>query len=74
MIIGAENKMEMVEKEQYQHNGKGTAILINRNIATKPAREIFNDEKQVTSIIEGDMGKKLILAGIHMENGMRKEK
>ena len=30
MEIGKENKMAIVEKEQYQHNGKGTATLVDK--------------------------------------------
>ena len=49
--IGRLNVMKEIEKDQYQHNGSGTAILINRNYDHLPARELFNDHKKVTEII-----------------------
>ena len=51
MEIGKENKMAIVEKEQYQHNGKGTATLVDKRWNHVPARKIYNTQKNVTDII-----------------------
>ena len=51
MEIGKENKMKAVEKEQYQHNGKGTAILVDKRWNHVPARKIYNSQKNVTDTV-----------------------
>ena len=49
--ISKENKMPLTTNHQYQHNGSGTAILINERYNHMSAREIFNNHKNVASII-----------------------
>ena len=45
LSIGKENKMEGVERPQYQHNGSGTAILLNERFKFRLAKELFNNDK-----------------------------
>ena len=51
LIIGKTNAMKDTEKDQYQHNGSGTAILVNKYINHIPTRDLFNNPKIVTRII-----------------------
>jgi len=74
MMIGKENKMNNTEKSQYQHNGSGTAILINKNYDTVPTRKIMNDHKMITCIIKNERNIRWVLAGIHAQNGNTKKK
>ena len=47
--IAKENKMKSIDKnKQYQHNGGGTVILLDRNINHQDTREIFNNDKCIT--------------------------
>ena len=47
--IAKENKMKTIEKnQQYQHNGGGTAILLDRNINYQDTRVIFNNDKAIS--------------------------
>ena len=43
--------MNEVKNAQYQHNGSGTALLINKDYNHLPARDMYNDHKRVTEII-----------------------
>ena len=61
--------MEEVKKEQYQHNGKGTAILINKDYNHIPTRKIFNGQKSVTGIIVDEDKKRISVEVIHADNG-----
>ena len=74
MKISNENKMNKVEKDQYQHNGNGTVVMIKKNYTYKPTRQFMNNHKQVTSLIRNEKGNKVILAGIHADNGNGKKK
>ena len=47
--ISKENKMKSIEKNmQYQHNGGGTAILLDRNFNHQETRNIFNNDKRIS--------------------------
>ena len=46
--------MPEIEKEQYQHNGSGSAILMDKKYNHIQARKLFNDAKHVTSIVIND--------------------
>ena len=47
--------MKEVDNPQYQHNGKGTAILSNKNLKMQPTRRLYNNEKMASCIIhKGD--------------------
>ena len=62
MEIGKENKMEVVGKELHQHNGKGTATLVDKRWNHVPARKVYNSQKNVTDIIIDDNKKRLVIA------------
>ena len=49
--ISKENKMPLTADFQYQHNGSGTAVLIIERYNHMLARDIFNNHKNVASII-----------------------
>jgi len=66
--------MKCVKNEQYQHNGKGTAILLDRKWNHTPARQIYNNQKNVTDIIIDENKKRIVIAGIHTDSGSRKAK
>ena len=74
VAIAKENKMPTILKDQYQHNGSGTAIIINKKYGWKPTRQMFNDHKHIASIMTNEYGKRWVLAGIHAENGDGKNK
>ena len=66
--------MMEIEKGQYQHNGSGTAILMNKKYENYPARELFNDHKSVASIMVDHRKNRWLLAGIHANNGNGQKK
>ena len=74
MIIGKENKMEETERQQYQHLGSGSAILLNKRLNFMSTKKHFNNHKQVTSIVSNQNKTKWVLAGIHAKNGNGQEK
>ena len=61
--------MNEIKNAQYQHNGSGTALLINKDYNHIPAREMYNDHKKVTEIIINQNKTRWILAGLHADNG-----
>ena len=74
MEIGKENKMQEVDKGQYQHNGSGTAIIIKKGFNYTSGRNLFNNHKEVTIIMQNRQGKKCAIAGIHADNGESRNK
>ena len=45
------NPAESKKKEQYIHNGKGTAILTKKGVFAATTMQRFNDHKKITAII-----------------------
>ena len=41
------NYIKDIEREQYQHNGNGTAIFTHRNLDYQTTRNIFNGPKSI---------------------------
>ena len=39
-----------------------------------PARKIYNNQKNVTDIIVDETNQRIVIAGIHTENGSKKAK
>ena len=74
LTISKENRMPQVENQQYQHNGSGTAILVNKKYNHKPGAERLNDHKHVTCIMQNENKTKWIVAGIHADNGKGEKK
>ena len=57
--VAKENKMKSIDKnKQYQHNGGGTAILLDRNINFQDARDIFNNDKCISQVIRSGIDRK----------------
>ena len=66
--------MKVNGEENRQHNGKGTATLIDKRWNHVSARKIYNSQKNVTDIIVDENKKRLVIAGIHTETGSKKGK
>ena len=72
--VGKENKMAEIERGQYQHNGSGTAIILRKGFNYRQGRNLFNNPKEVTIIMQDKEGNKCIIAGIHADNGAARNK
>ena len=50
--LSKENKMKQTDKEQYQHNGNGTAIFTHYDYEYQPTRKMFNNHKMITQMMK----------------------